>query len=165
MLQRFFRFMRLVKEMKVLKKSLDGLDPKFRVMVEEFLKVLDQDKKLLNMGVARFLIVEAKRSMETQLVYFMRSRMMDPADTQMAYKRVLGWVPSLEDCRKPVTWTLESKHLIGLAIDICPSKDGSTHWWRAPEEVWLRMGELAKQCGLKWGGDWKDHKDTPHFEK
>ena len=47
-----------------------------------------------------------------------------------------------------VTWTLDSNHIIGEAIDIVPLKDGKA-WWDAPGEVWSGIYRLARQSGLK----------------
>ena len=147
----------------MLHRTLTSLQPRMADVAKKAIDAMNADKKLLNFGVCCVLISETKRDLSTQLLYWMRGRMMDPLDTQLAYNKTLGWKPSIEECRKTVTWTLESKHLIGLAIDICPSKDGKTFWWNAPADVWSRIGEIGKQSGLKWGGDWQN-KDSPHFE-
>ena len=125
---------------------------------------MNSDEKLKQLGVYNVLVSEARRELSTQLVYWMRGRSIDFADVQAAYFKTLGWKPSPSECMMKNTWTLESKHLIGMAVDLCPTKDGKNLWWGAPAGVWARMGEIGKACGLKWGGDWKDKLDTPHFE-
>ncbi len=60
--------------------------------------------------------------------------------------------------------TQNSRHLYGLAVDLC-DPDGC---YDIPD-----MHEIAKamkaaaielEVPIRWGGDWKSFKDTPHFE-
>jgi len=60
--------------------------------------------------------------------------------------------------------TQNSRHLYGLAVDLC-DPDGC---YDIPD-----MHEIAKamkaaaielEVPIRWGGDWKTFKDTPHFE-
>jgi len=73
---------------------------------------------------------------------------------------------------KIVTWTLNSNHISGLAVDLAPMIDGKLNWdedgklgaWpviaTAMKNAAIDMGEE-----LVWGGDWKGSKrDRPHFE-
>lgn len=73
-----------------------------------------------------------------------------------------------------VTWTMQSKHIDGEAVDLLPYPDG----WSAPlsrfNAISSLMFKAAKELGIKlrWGADWdKDGKprergetDSPHFE-
>ena len=61
--------------------------------------------------------------------------------------------------------TQNSRHLYGLAVDLCDC-DGC---YDIPD-----MHEIAKamkaaaielEVPIRWGGDWKTFKDTPHFER
>lgn len=54
-----------------------------------------------------------------------------------------------------------SFHNYGLALDVVEIKDGKALW---SNPRWNRIGELGKQYGFKWGGDWQSLKDMPHFE-
>ena len=145
-------------------RSLETLKPRMENLAVVAIEEIKNDRELRKLGVTEILVNETFRELSTQLVYWMRGRMKDPQDVQAAYKRVWGWTPTLDECSQSITWTLDSKHLQGLAIDLVPSRDGKTFWWNAPKEVWDRMGTIGKQCGLKWGGDWKGRADTPHFE-
>lgn len=69
---------------------------------------------------------------------------------------------------KGVSWTKHSKHLDGLAIDICPYElyqlsGVDKLQWDASHPVWQRIGIIGKSLGLRWGGDWTQ-KDLGHFE-
>jgi peptidoglycan L-alanyl-D-glutamate endopeptidase CwlK len=55
----------------------------------------------------------------------------------------------------------ESWHNFGLALDVVPLVNGKAIW---DSPFWNRIGELGKQVGLFWGGDFKSFKDKPHFE-
>lgn len=67
-----------------------------------------------------------------------------------------------------VSWTKHSKHLDGLAIDICPYGQYSLNGidklqWDGSDPVWQRIGVIGEALGLGWGGRWKQ-KDLGHFE-
>lgn len=58
-----------------------------------------------------------------------------------------------------ITWTRNSRHTSRLAWDIAAN---------GPElydkKILKKAGEIARQIGITWGGDWKDNIDEPHFE-
>lgn len=63
------------------------------------------------------------------------------------------------------TKTLNSRHLTGHAVDICPYPiDWNDHARFA--KVSEAMKEAARRLGvaLVWGGDWKRGWDKPHYE-
>jgi peptidoglycan L-alanyl-D-glutamate endopeptidase CwlK len=67
-----------------------------------------------------------------------------------------------------VSWTQRSKHLDGLAIDICPYHSWQLHGpdklqWDATDPAWTAIGRIGEELGLRWGGRWKQ-KDLGHFE-
>ena len=78
---------------------------------------------------------------------------------------------------KIVTWTMKSKHIDGLAVDIAPiNSDGSIDWndFGKFKQISNAMFEAAKELNvnLRWGADWnqngtpreKGESDSPHFE-
>lgn len=70
-----------------------------------------------------------------------------------------------------VTWTRNSNHLSGNAVDLAPyigsrlewDNDGRLGLWRPIADA---MKQSATELGIKiiWGGDWKSTPDRPHFE-
>ncbi|MBU0592433.1 MAG: M15 family metallopeptidase [Gammaproteobacteria bacterium] len=52
------------------------------------------------------------------------------------------------------------------AFDVVPMRDGKPVWGTsgADGELWQRLGEIGRRCGLKWAGDWKRFKEFPHFQ-
>lgn len=64
-----------------------------------------------------------------------------------------------------VTWTRNSKHLQGLAVDVAPYPIN----WNKEEAFYLLAGVIKaaaaiEKVDIKWGGDWKKTKDLPHYE-
>jgi len=67
------------------------------------------------------------------------------------------------------SWITHSKHLDGLAIDICPyeiytlAPDGDKLQWNSDDPVWQKIGLIGEGLGLRWGGRWQQ-RDMGHFE-
>lgn len=72
-----------------------------------------------------------------------------------------------------VTWTMESKHIHGKAVDLLPDLTG----WNDPkafDEINRAMVQASKELKVKirWGADWdrdgkpreKGETDSPHWE-
>lgn len=158
--------------------SIELLEPGFQVTVRRMISLMEADPRLQAAGVVKISPRETLRDLEVQMAYYSRylyELLGKPTDAkiktalirfvkEMFGAAAVGWLPTDDQCLSKSTETLESKHLKGLAIDIAPSKDGKTAWWAAPDEVWNVMGEIGKQCGLRWGGDFP-WPDRPHFEK
>lgn len=73
-----------------------------------------------------------------------------------------------ENIRRGVSWTPNSRHLTGDAIDVAPFEvyllNGPDKVnWDADHPVWKRIGQIAESCGLVWGGRWKQ-RDMGHVE-
>lgn len=53
------------------------------------------------------------------------------------------------------------------AFDAAPIINGKLTWdgGEEAERAWLKMGRIAEEMGITWGGNWKGKKtDKPHFE-
>jgi peptidoglycan L-alanyl-D-glutamate endopeptidase CwlK len=70
------------------------------------------------------------------------------------------------------SWTMDSRHLTGHAIDVEPWIPGSSVWKLSEAEQWKLFREIAKSMKIAskelhipilWGGDWRKKKDGPHF--
>lgn len=145
-------------------KKIDDLAPEFRARVEQMLAAMKNDQRLHELGAADVLVVETRRDLSTQMAYFARGRMA-PDDVRTMFAAAGLWSLTDKETQTPVTWTLKSKHIDGLAIDLCPSKDGKACWWDAPDVVWQRMAQIAEDCGVAAGYRWAPPKqDRPHFE-
>jgi peptidoglycan L-alanyl-D-glutamate endopeptidase CwlK len=61
-----------------------------------------------------------------------------------------------------VTWTRNSRHLTGRAIDLALFQGKNVVW---ESKHYNRAGEIGEELGLVWGGRWRGGKtDKPHFE-
>lgn len=65
------------------------------------------------------------------------------------------------------SWTMNSRHLTGEAVDIAPL-DGKFPSWAWPQYYALapfikRAAEL-EGVPVVWGGDWRKTKDGPHWQ-
>lgn len=56
-----------------------------------------------------------------------------------------------------------SLHNYGLAADLTFRDEKGRPSWDERHD-WKRLGELGKDLGLTWGGDWKRLLDRPHFQ-
>jgi hypothetical protein len=56
-----------------------------------------------------------------------------------------------------------SFHNYGLAADIVFRNGTDGPSWDEKHN-WKKLGELGKNVGLDWGGDWQHLKDRPHFQ-
>lgn len=77
---------------------------------------------------------------------------------------------------KKVTWTLRSNHLVdasglGNAVDLMPYVNGQGEWDdNGKLGLWPKIAKAMKQAAaeegvsIRWGGDWKETVDRPHFE-
>lgn len=54
-----------------------------------------------------------------------------------------------------------SYHNYGLAFDAVEIKNGQAVW---NNPNWTKIGQIARQHGLEWGGNWTSFKDMPHFQ-
>lgn len=66
----------------------------------------------------------------------------------------------------------QSIHNYGLAVDICLIIDGKTASWDTAKDWdndkvadWYECVKIFAKYGWDWGGNWKNFKDLPHFEK
>lgn len=54
-----------------------------------------------------------------------------------------------------------SYHNYGWAVDVCEFKNGKPYWQSIH---WQEIGEIGKNHGLIWGGDWTRLVDKPHLQ-
>lgn len=113
-------------------------------------------KRAIEISEVDFMVVEGLRTLERQKQLYAQGR---------------------TTAGKVVTWTMKSKHIDGLAVDIAPcNPDGSIDWNTHSkfDKMSKAMFEAAKELGVKirWGKDWnmngivgeKGETDSPHFE-
>ena len=66
------------------------------------------------------------------------------------------------------SWTMNSRHLTGHAVDLAPIVGGRVRWdWPPFHELARAMKAAAAEYSVPivWGGDWRaPRRDGPHFE-
>lgn len=65
------------------------------------------------------------------------------------------------------TRTMNSRHIIGKAIDLAAVVDGEVRWdWPLYAKIATAMKRAAEilNVEIEWGGDWVTFKDGPHFQ-
>lgn len=65
-----------------------------------------------------------------------------------------------------VTWTLNSRHIGGFAVDLAAYVGGKISWdtkHYVPIAWAMKRAAIDLTVPIEWGGDWK-RKDMPHFE-
>ena len=143
-------------------KKISDLELSVQPRFQEAWEKMNHNLKLKELGVESVAINETLRDLPTQMAYFVRGRMEVKYVKQFYSAAGLYDIGEVE-ARTICTNTLRSNHMSGRATDFVPVKNGKP-WWNAPQEVWEIMGEVGENCGLKWGGRWKDFPDSPHFE-
>jgi peptidoglycan L-alanyl-D-glutamate endopeptidase CwlK len=48
-------------------------------------------------------------------------------------------------------------------VDVVPLVNGKPDW-DGSHPVWARIGELGKEAGLEWAGEWKSFRELAHFQ-
>ena len=56
----------------------------------------------------------------------------------------------------------QSFHNFRCAVDVVPMLSGKCCWDDAA--LWKKIGQLGKDAGLEWAGDWKTFQEMPHFQ-
>ncbi len=57
-----------------------------------------------------------------------------------------------------------SWHQYGLAFDVAMVGGAGQPTWPPGDDLWRRVGNIGKEIGLTWGGDFTTIRDYPHFE-
>lgn len=150
-------------------RDVNELIPEMKDKAVNAINLMRKDSELNWLGLEDVYISETKRTLAVQMAYYSRGR-MSVGDTQSMYKAAGLYEISAEEAKRINTWTLKSKHIEGKAIDIVPIIDGKVRWScpngfdvKKFNRILDRMGEIGKEAGLKWGGDWKE-RDWPHYE-
>jgi hypothetical protein len=155
--------------------DIESLVPACREKCRAFLDAASRDKTLKDLGYVGAVLNETRRELVVQFAYAMRGRMTKrPEDSsyasseqwvKRAFVKAGLWALSDDEARRPCTWTLDSKHIDGLAFDAGPSKNGRSIDWNAPDRAWEALHAIGKDLGLVCGADFPGRtKDSPHYE-
>ena len=142
------------------KKMLAELDEKAQPVFKFFLELLDTA-----LGEDQYIIFEGRRSTAVQAAYFAQGR--EPLDVVNRLRQAAGLYLITEAGNKnKITWTMQSNHIDGLAMDVLPVDSRGLPTWdlahyRKQFEIIRNNG---KEAGLVCGADWSPNADWPHYE-
>ena len=130
-------------------------------------------------GIPAHVTCTARTDREQRALY---AQGREPLDGVNALRKACGlWAIKEEENKRPVTWTLESKHIVHFdpvtgemvgrarAFDVAIVKDKQFVWDLKVDcnaegtPDYEEIGLIGEALGLKWGGRFKT-KDRPHFE-
>lgn len=134
---------------------LSTVDPRMQEIV----------KRAITLSEVDFGVTQGKRTRDEQMRLYGKGR------TRQAMINA-GLNP---DYAKPnesrVTWTMNSNHLSGKAVDLVPYVNGKLEWDNSGSlGLWPKIAKAMKQAAedlgykMVWGGDWVKTVDRPHFE-
>lgn len=106
------------------------------------------------------LVVETKREYEKQLQYYGKGRSVTECRKVMTHDKALQYAKPKES---KITWTLNSKHLDGLAIDVIPYRNKKAIW-NAKDSQTKKIISTMKKYGFEAGANWSKNPDSPHFQ-
>lgn len=136
-------------------RKLEDLDPIVREKVCQFLDACE-------VAGDRVIITYTLRTKREQAALYAQGREKD-INKVNALRHAVG-MPDLVGGQNdhPVTWTMRSMHLFGVAVDFVPIDAYNKPKWN-DIEAFKRVGAIAKSLGFEWGGDWKKP-DMPHIQ-
>lgn len=112
------------------------------------------ERKLV--GVAAPLVAVVRRA---ALVSPHRFKVLEGVRTKERQKELV---------KKGASRTMDSKHLVGQAVDLaCLNRDGEVTWdWSYYHSLarYVKQAAAELKTPVVWGGDWKSFRDGPHWE-
>lgn len=158
-------------------RKIEYLHPDLRELYYEF------DRRMKEAGITYIVTCTARTILE-QIALYAQGR-MDIGDV-LKLREIAGLDTSIpiEQLKKKVTWTLNSKHVTNMfddelnndfarAFDIAIIKrtgDKAQALWNLKADVnenyipdYEEAGQIGEELGLVWGGRWKTE-DLCHFE-
>jgi hypothetical protein len=137
------------------------LDPAAQPAFTSFLKRLDEV-----IDDARYFVFEGRRSASVQEAYYAQGR---ERVAEVNAKRAAAGLYLLRNEKDNyiITWTLKSKHIDGLAMDVLPADGARNPTWDLAHffGVFKIIRDCAFASGLVCGADWPSpNTDWPHYE-
>ncbi len=118
------------------------------------------------LGDDSYIVFEGRRTLVTQEAYYAQGR-STLAEVNAKRKKAGLYLLTSENQNYKITWTLKSKHLDGLAMDILPMDARGNPTWDLAHyrRQFDAIAECGRAAGLECGADWDDaYKDWPHYE-
>jgi len=138
---------------------LADLDDRARPKFGAFINNLDAA-----LGADQYIVFEGRRAAAVQEAYYAQGRETLESVNGKRKKAGLYLLRSEKD-NYIITWTLKSKHIDGLAMDVVPVDGAGKPTWDLAH--YQRQFDIIRDCGIKsglvCGADWPQ-KDWPHYE-
>ena len=142
-------------------RMLAELDPIAQPVFKNFLNRLD-----VELGDDRYIVFEGRRSIKTQEAYYAQGR--KPLDEVNALRKAAGlYLLRSENDNYLITWTLNSKHIEGIAMDVIPVDGAGNPTWDLAHfgNIYVTIKDCGCAAGLICGAHWPAPKtDWPHYE-
>ena len=143
-------------------RMLAELDGRVRPKFGDFLQRLDEA-----LCEDQYIVFEGRRSARVQEAYYAQGR--KPLAEVNALRKAAGlYALRSEQDNYLITWTLESRHIDGLAMDVLPADGAGNPTWDLAHyrEQFKRIYDCGKTAGLECGADWPPPKtDWPHYQE
>jgi hypothetical protein len=140
-------------------KKLAELSPVAQPIFRDFLNLLDKE-----LSEDRYVVIEGRRLVAVQEAYHAQGR---ESLEEVNKKRAAAGLYLLrsEKDNYIITWTLKSKHIDGLAMDVVPTDGAGNPTWDLAHyyKVFVAIRDCAKKAGLTCGADWNPP-DWPHYQ-
>jgi hypothetical protein len=118
------------------------------------------------LGSDAYIIFEGLRTALVQGAYYAQGR--EPLSAVNAKRRAAGlYLLEAEKQNYKITWTMKSKHLERLAMDILPTQPNGAPTWDLAHyrRQFEAIRDAGRKAGLVCGADWPDpQQDWPHYE-
>jgi hypothetical protein len=118
------------------------------------------------LGDDAYIIFEGLRTIEVQRAYFAQGR--EPLEAVNKTRKEAGlYLLSSEKQNYKITWTMKSKHMEGLAMDILPAMPNGQPTWDLAHyrKQFELIRNAGRSVGLVCGADWPEiQRDWPHYE-
>lgn len=129
--------------------------------------VVKRAAELLHGSDLYFIVTQGLRTKDEQAQLYGKGR----TEAELAAKGVN--VNYARPTERKVTWTLNSNHIGGTAVDLAPLLNGKLEWDEDGKlGLWPRIASAMKSAAaefntpITWGGDWSGKNlDRPHFEE
>lgn len=149
-------------------RNLTDLVPSMEAKAREFLRICAEK------GIPAHVTCTARSIHEHEALY---AQGREPLEKVNELRKAVGlWALKEEENKRPVTWTLKSRHIVydekekARAFDVAIVKD-KQFVWDLKVDVnddhipdYEEMGKIGESVGLEWGGRWKKP-DYPHFQE
>jgi hypothetical protein len=141
-------------------RMLNELDIRAQFAFENMLHRIDAA-----LGDDQYIVFEGRRTIAVQTAYYAQGR--KPLEEVNVLRQQAGlWLLRSENDNRQITWTMQSRHIDGLAMDILPVDGRGNPTWDLAHfgtrfEIIINCG---KDAGLICGADWSPNTDWPRYE-